>query len=144
MCLWYLFRSRTQPAKPSKPLFLQWMWMILPFGKNMNLETLMIFSVTNFGIDFWWVGASIWAPLWHHIPCFGVIVFWNDFWCDALIDVDKKCSLFASEESIKTCIFSNLFRSWCFWKFRGSTCLPFGSMSVVFVRFGMHFGSLWA
>ena len=78
--VWYLFRSRTQPAKPSEPLFLHWIYMILPFRKtwyswSFSLPVLaLIFD--NFGIDF----GSILAPLWHQNICFGVIVFceWNN------------------------------------------------------------------
>ncbi len=69
----------------------------------------------RFGID---VG-SILEAFCHQIPCFGVIVFGNDFWCDLI----KKGSLFLSRESVKAYTFSNLFRSWCFWKFLGSLCL---------------------
>ena len=80
----------------------------------------------SLGIDF----GTILAPLWYKMQCFGVIVFGNDFWCDLLIDFDRKGSLFLSRESVKTSTFLNLFRSWCFWKFLGSLWLPFGSLLV--------------
>ena len=61
----YLFHSCTQPTKHSKPLFFKWIQMILQFRKTWFLMISMIFSVTSFGIDFWWVLAPIVGPFWH-------------------------------------------------------------------------------
>ena len=52
-----------------KTIVLHWTLMFLPFRKTWILITLMIFPVTNLGIYFWWVWASIWGDR-----------FWDRFW----------------------------------------------------------------
>ena len=85
---WYLYRSHMQHFKP---------WKTFVFTMNFNDFTIQKHDFWwcswSFSLKFWhWflmslgiVFSSILEPLWHQVPCFGVIVFGMifrfHFWC---------------------------------------------------------------
>ena len=92
----------------------------------------------SLGIDF----DTILAPLWHQIPCVGVIVFGNDFSCDCYINCNEKNSLFFSWESIKASIFVEPVPQLVFLKVPWLTLAPFCFGSCW--SFGFTFGCILA
>ena len=67
-CFFDTFTVRTcNLLNHQKHLFFQWITMILLFKETWFLMILLIFSVTSFGIYFWWVLASILVPKWSNI-----------------------------------------------------------------------------
>ena len=77
MVCWYLFRLCTQPAKPSKPLFLHWIYIFYTSEKHVLIFSLsfslpiMALILMSLGIDL----GSILASLWHTIPYFSQRLF---------------------------------------------------------------------
>ena len=52
----------------------------LPFRETWFLMFFLIFFVTCFGIDFWWVLASILAPFWDPFGFKFNVFWWSCFW----------------------------------------------------------------
>ena len=80
---WCLFDTFTVPTynllNHQKHWFSQWISMILPSRETWVLMIFMIFFVTSFCIDLWWVVASFWVPFW--VP-FGIkftVLWWSFF-----------------------------------------------------------------
>ena len=64
-CFFDTFTIRTcNLLNHQKPLFFQWISMILPFRETWFFMIFLIFFDTSFGIDFLWVLASILVPFW--------------------------------------------------------------------------------
>ena len=90
--------SRMQSSKPSKTFVFQWISMILLFRETWCLMNFLIFSDTSFGIYFWWVLASILAPVWDRfgikLHVFGwsflLMILWIDFHCFSFLNFDQK------------------------------------------------------
>ena len=129
---WYLYRSCTQPAKPSQTIVFTLIFKDFTIHENMIFDDVhdrfryqfWHCFLIGLGIDF----GSIVAPLWHLIQCFGVIVLGDDFWNGILVGFDQK-----GTQILKTVHpFSLLFRP-CFAGdvFEGSVALPFGSIWFV-------------
>ena len=78
-CFFDTFLVRTcNLLNHQKHLFFQWISMILHLREKLFLMIFLIFFVTSFGIDFWWVLVSILAPFWD--PCgINFYVFWWAF-----------------------------------------------------------------
>ena len=75
-----------------KQLFLQWIFMFLPFRETLFLMLFLIFFVTSFGIDFRWVLVSISAPFWDpfgiKFHVFGWSFLLMNFWIDVFQKLD--------------------------------------------------------
>ena len=77
--LWCFFDTFSVRARNllnlQKHLVLQSMTMTLPFWETWLFIIFMTMFVTSFGIDFWWVLASILVPFWHPF-----VIKFNVFW----------------------------------------------------------------
>ena len=63
-----------------KTLFVQWISMILPFRETWFFIIFLIFSVTSFGIGFWWLLVSILDPFWDPFGIKFHVFCWSFFW----------------------------------------------------------------
>ena len=86
-CFFDTFSVRTYNIlNHQKHLFFQWISMILPFRETWFLMIFLILFVTSFGIDFWWLLASILAPFWNPFGIKFHVLGWSFFWwiCESI------------------------------------------------------------
>ena len=82
MLFYYLFRSRTQTAKPSKTNVLKMNLndLTIHIQEQIVLIFSYMFSVTSFAISFLWVLAPILIPFWHPFDIEFNVLRWLIVW----------------------------------------------------------------
>ena len=157
MVFWWLSRSRIHLGRNlANPVFeqqysvLRSKWRFYPFSKTWFFMIFLIFFDTCFGIDFWWVLASILAPFWKpfriKFHVFGALIFtlFLEWICNG-----KRLPKWPQTSKMRTPFwqpFRDLFRCLIFYTFSltvGSLWLSLGSLFVTFglllLSLGVHF-----